>query len=260
MAEEKLLVVDDEPSILNFLVRMLERDGYEVQSAHDGQEALDLLRARPFDLLLTDIKMDRLDGVELLNIARSECPDMAVILLTGHATVASAVAALQRGASNYLIKPVKKEDMLQAVRTALSERSREQRRDQLEAIADQMLQVMGQTPGTTAPTETEQKTIDYGGLRLDVDNYTAFLDGERLELTPTEFRLLVELSRSPGKTYDYVKLVQSACGYSCSRQEAQEIIGTHVRNLRSKLNINSGEPLYVEAVRGVGYRLTPNDE
>ncbi len=255
MAEAKLLVVDDEATIRNFLVRVLEREGYQVQAAQDGREALHYLEATPFDLLLTDIKMDRLDGVELLREARQRHPDLAVILLTGHATVASAIAALREGAYNYLLKPVKNEDILAAVAEGLRERAHQQRRDQLERIASQMLEVVRPEPGGAAPASLSS-SIMYAGLKLDPATYTATLHNHPLDLTPTEFRLLHHLGAAPGVPFDYVNLVQAACGYTCTRREAQEIIGTHVRNLRRKLAMVSEEAPSIESVRGIGYRLT----
>ena len=94
-----------------------------------------------------------------------------------------------------------------------------------------------------------------GDLQLDTAAYQAVLADTPLELTPTEFRLLLELAREPGAAHDYIRLVQSACGYSCERHEAREIIGTHVLNLRQKMGIEPGQPHYVESVRGIGYRL-----
>jgi DNA-binding response OmpR family regulator len=253
----KILVVDDEKTIRSFIVRVLERAGYTVESAADGQEALEKLHSGIFDLLLTDVRMDRLDGVDLLRQARSRYPDLAAILFTGHATVPSAVEALRRGAYDYLLKPVRNEDILRVVAEALNDREREQRRDRLENIAGELMQVMGEVP---APSKEEQTKIEIGDLSLNTAAYVAMLRDERLDLTPTEFRLLTELSRSPGAALGYVQLVQSACGYTCTRQEAREIIGTHVLNLRGKLDINADHPYYVESVRGVGYRLVPPDE
>ncbi len=142
MKNNRVLVVDDEPVIRSFLVRVLEREGYAVQAASNGPEALDYLEATSFDLLLTDIKMDQLDGVELLRQAKTRQPDLAVILLTGHATVSSAVAALRQGAYDYLLKPLRNEDLVMAVAAGLEERSRQQRRDRLELVAAQMLDVI----------------------------------------------------------------------------------------------------------------------
>jgi DNA-binding response OmpR family regulator len=258
MTSSQILVVDDEPTIRSFLVRVLEHEGYVVQAARDGQEALQYLETTPYDLLLTDIKMDHLDGVELLQKARSRYPDMAVILLTGHATVPSAVAALREGAYDYLLKPVKNEEIVSAVAAGLHERERQQRRDRLEKLAAQFADVM--LTSEKAVSERTQHLVTIGGLRLDTAAYLAWLDGRPLDLTPTEFRLLQKLTAMPGMALDYVKLVQSACGYTCERHEAREIIGTHVLNLRQKLGTEPGQPYYVESVRGVGYRLVPPDE
>ncbi|NDJ62265.1 MAG: response regulator transcription factor [Chloroflexi bacterium] len=259
MSKTKILVVDDEAVILNFLVRVLEREGYAVQSAMDGQAALQTMTQQPFDLLLSDIKMDRMDGVELLAEAKARYPHMAVILLTGHATVPSAIAALRNGAHNYLLKPVKNEDIVAAVESALADRNREQRRDQLEAIAAQLAHLAqpGQPPAITPDSQDERPTLSCGPLIVNVAAHSVQLDDRELDLTPTEFRLLAHLCAHPNVTFNYVALVEIACGYTASRQEAREIIGTHVLNTRRKLGIAEKQPLYIESVRGIGYRLLP---
>lgn len=255
-AKAHLLVVDDEATIRNFLVRVLEREGYEVAAACDGIEALHLLEDQPVDLLLTDIRMDRLNGVELLKEAKVRDPELVVILLTGHATVDSAVTALRRGAFNYLLKPVKNEEIIAAVEAGLQEQARQQRRDRLEQLATRFSEVMSGEE-IPPPLPKPQTKLQCGALTLDPVSYAALLGDQRLNLTPTEFRLLLALVQSSGMTFDFVKLVQDACGYICSRQEAQEIIGTHIRNLRQKLAIEPDHALYIESVRGIGYRLIP---
>lgn len=254
MSSYRLLIVDDEPVIRSFLVRAFENEGYEVYSARDGLEALDFLDSISFDLLLTDIKMDRLNGVELLSEAHQRFPSMAVILLTGHAAVDSAVAALRQGASNYLLKPVKNEEIIAAVAEALKARKRKQKRDALEQIAQQMMGVMEQ-PITLEVSPENLTLIKCGNLTIDTLSFEAHLAEHVLDLTPTEFRLLHTLANEPGIVFPFVQLVQVACGYTCSRREAREIIGAHVLNLRGKLNIGPDQPLYIESVRGIGYRL-----
>lgn len=253
----RILVVDDEASIRNFLVRVLILNGYDVQSASDGQEALNQLESTTYDVLVTDIKMDRLDGVELLRTAKERYPDLAVILLTGHATVPSAIAALRHHAHDYLLKPAKNEDILSAVAEALQSRVRQQRRDRLEQIAGQILNIVHPDDPITL---SEIQNPDYGALKFDLGAYRASLGAKALDLTPTEFRLLLELAHAPGEAHGYVTLVQAACGYTCSRFEAREIIGAHVLNLRKKIGIDPGLPLYIESVRGVGYRMIPQRE
>jgi DNA-binding response OmpR family regulator len=248
------LVVDDEPVLRSFLVRVLEQEGYAAQAAHNGREALHWLEQSPFDVLLTDIKMDQLDGVQLLAEVRARYPDMAVILLTGHATVQSAVDALRLGAHDYLLKPAKNEDILAAVASGLEARARQRRTARLEQVAGEMLRVMQDDPDTNP---RDRSVILCGPLQIDPEAYRATLNDDPLNLTPTEFRLLAAFAREPGTAIDYVQLVQLACGYTCTRQEAREIIGTHVLNLRKKLDVAPKHSLYVESVRGVGYRLIP---
>jgi DNA-binding response OmpR family regulator len=174
------------------------------------------------------------------------------VLLTGHATVDTAVAALRHKAANYLLKPVKNEELIAAVAAALHAHQREQRRDQLEQVAVQFSQVL---TGTATLMVDSPAPLEYGNLVLHPASYTAYHDTERLNLTLTEFRLLAQFVQSPGVALEYIHLVEAACGYRCSRQEAQEIIGTHIRNVRQKLGIAPNTPLYIEAVRGIGYRL-----
>jgi DNA-binding response OmpR family regulator len=250
----RVLVVDDEPVVRSFLVRVLEQEGYAVQAAHNGHEALQRLEESPFDVLLTDIKMDQLDGVQLLAQTRDRYPDMAVILLTGHATVQSAVEALRLGAHDYLLKPAKNEDILAAVASGLKARVRQRRTARLEQVAGEMLRLMQDDPDTNA---SATPVISCGLLQIDPEAHRATLNDAPLNLTPTEFRLLTAFAREPGTAIDYVQLVQLACGYTCTRPEAREIIGTHVRNVRKKLGVTPRQPLYVESVRGVGYRLIP---
>ena len=256
MSQSKLLIVDDEIIIQTFLARCLEREGYLVQTASSGQEALKHLAQHSFDLLLTDIKMDKVDGVELLARVKSLWPDIAVILFTGHATVSSAVAALREGAFDYLLKPVKNEDIVEAVKLALEDRHRQKRRDQLENLAGEIADIWD-SDRSGFPRQDTHVVCD--SLILDTASFQAQLDGKLLSLTPTEFRLLSCFCAQAGQVIDYNQLVQTACGYTCTRREAREIIGTHVRNLRGKLRIKPGQSLYIESIRGVGYRLIPED-
>jgi len=252
----RLLIVDDEATIRHFLKRLLERDGYDVLSASSATEALTLLESHKVHLLLTDIRMDRMNGVALLEQVQQLYPEMAVILLTGYATVETAIAALRHGAANYLLKPIKNDELLEAVARGLREQQREQRRDQLEQLASRFSQVI-LNDNRSAEDESTDKVVVCGSLMLNKGNYTAYIAMQRLNLTPTEFRLLLKFAQFPDETFDYIELVRDACGYACQRQEAQEIIGTHIRNLRQKMGVETGLPLYIEAVRGLGYRLLP---
>ncbi len=248
----RILVVDDEHTIRKFIVRVLEREGYTVDSTSDGQTAYDMLSQSQFDVLLTDIKMDYLDGVGLLRRIKREQPDLAVILFTGHATVQTAVDALRHGAFDYLLKPVKNEHIIDTVAKALQHRAQQQRRDRLESVANQIMTAL--EPAQPQPHNTE-RLLTIGDIVIDTTAYKTLVRGESVHLTPTEFRLLATLATVPGRVWEYNLLVEEACGYQCSRDEARQIISTHVINLRNKLQLQEYEVGYVEAVRGVGYRL-----
>lgn len=250
-----ILVVDDEATIRNFIVRVLEREGYRVASAADGQAAYEQLQATHFDVLLSDIKMNYMDGVSLLRMVKRSQPDLAVILFTGHATVQTAVEALRNGAFEYLLKPVKNQHIVETVERALQYQTSEQRRDRLESIASQIIDAF--EPGHAQAIAPAKDIAIVGPLRLELSAFQSYRDDEQLPLTPTEFRLLATLVQQPGRVFDYVTLVEEACGYTCSRSEARQIIGTHVLNLRNKLNIEVDNAGYVASVRGVGYRITP---
>lgn len=255
-ATARILVVDDEATIRTFIVRVLEREGYRVESANDGQAAYERLQAENFDVLLTDIKMNYMDGVGLLRMAKRLQPNLAVILFTGHATVQTAVEALRNGAFEYLLKPVKNQHIVETVEKALRHRETQQRRDRLESIASQIVDAF--EPGSAASKAVNAKeTAAVGPLRLELSAFQSYRDGEPIPLTPTEFRLLATLVQQPGRVFDYVTLVEEACGYSCPRGEARQIIGTHVLNLRNKLKIEAEDVGYVASVRGVGYRIVP---
>jgi DNA-binding response OmpR family regulator len=252
-----LLVVDDEAIIRAFLVRALEGAGYRVSAAADGHEALARMHEMPIDLVLTDIRMDHMDGVALLREVRARHPDTVVLLLTGHAALESAIAAVQHGALNYLLKPVRNEEIIEAVKAALVIQAHQARQRQIEAIARQFAHLIA--PVSTPPADDGRTAhrIVCGMLSIDLHTYTAVLGTRTLALTPTELRLLAKFAASPGAVSDYVTLVRDACGYTCARHEAQEIINAHIRNLRHKIGVDAGRPFYIEAVRGIGYRMIP---
>jgi DNA-binding response OmpR family regulator len=250
MPNPKILIVDDEPVIRRFLTRVLEDAEYDVQVASNGQAALEALQQEHFDLLLTDIKMDRMNGVELLRAARDLDDELAIILLTGHATIDSAVEAIRHGAVNYLLKPVKNDELVDAIAAGLQRRAREQRRNRLETLAFEFASTV-----QIIPERSASSIITCGSITFDTDAYQVFAGEQPLDLTPTEFRLLLTLCEGNGRAFTYTELVQSACGYHCTRQEAREIIGTHVRNLRRKLEAQASAINEIESVRSVGYRL-----
>ena len=242
----RVLVVDDEPVVRSFLVRVREQEGYAVQAAHNGHEALQRLEELPFDVLLTDITMDQLDGVQRLAQTRDRYPNIAVILLTGHATVQSAVEALRLGAHDYLLKAAKNEDILAAVASGLKTRARQRRTARLEQVAGEMLRLMQDDPDTNARTTS---VISCGLLQIDPEAHRATLNDAPLNLTPTEFRLLTAFAREPGTAIAWIPAGRSGFAHSLQASRRlmfcpEAIIKPSMLTFRKRRNRNLSIPCH----------------
>ena len=262
----RILVVDDEEAIRFSLQRTLERDGHEVWTAEDGHQALHLVQHHVFDLILTDLKMEGINGVEVMRQAQAMTPNTAIIMLTGYATLESAIEALRHGVFDYLIKPCSSADIRAAVEKALSQRSRKLRRGQL---LDQMTTTLAELrdetspptqPSTLSSVPSESKsraTFRHGNLTVDRQRHQVTVEGQKVDLTPTEFELLAHLAKNADWVVSCSELVLAAHGYETSEDEARKVIRPHITNLRQKLGSVPGSRPYVLNVRGVGYTLVP---
>ena len=265
----RILVVDDEESIRFSLRRALERDEHEVWTAEDGQQALSLVQHHIFDLILTDLKMEGADGVAVLRQARAMSPDTAIIILTGYATLESAIEALRHGAVDYLTKPCSTADIRASVEKGLSRRFRELRRrqllEQMSASLNELREgtsLRAQSPALSpVPSEPEPRaTLRHGNLTVDRQRHQVAVEERKVDLTPTEFALLAHLAENTERVISCSELVLAAHGYETSEDEARKIIRPHITNLRQKLSTSSDSRPYVLNVRGVGYVLAPAAE
>jgi len=267
----RILIVDDEESIRFSLQRALEREGHEVWTAEDGRQALRLVQHHVFDLMLTDLKMEGVDGVELLRQARAMSPDTAIIMLTGYATLESAIEALRQGAIDYLTKPCSTADVRASVEKALARRHRELRRRRLLQQMSATLAELSDETFSPAPTQpsapspapsaaSPQTTLRHGNLTIDRQRHQVTVEGRKVDLTPTEFRLLAHLTENAHKVVSCSELVLAAHGYETSEDEARKVIRPHITNLRQKMGASLGTQSYILNVRGVGYVLAPDVE
>lgn len=237
MAEEiHTLVVDDEEGIRFFLEETLRRAGYVVVMAASGEEALERLRETPFDLVMLDLMLGgRVDGLRVLEAIRWRWPETVVVMLTGHGTLESAMAAIREGVDGYLLKPVEPHEVRQAVREALERRKR---------------LVQSQEMGG------EGQTLDRGPFFIDLKKHLVALDGLPLELTPSEFKLLVHLIRNAHRVVPPKELVWAVQQYECQDlHEARQIIKWYIHGLRRKVEPDPSSPRFIVNVRGVGYRF-----
>lgn len=229
------LVVDDEAGIRFFLAETLGQAGHVVTAASSGPEALDLLKDTAFDLVLLDLKLGgRVDGLRVLEAIRWRWPATVVIILTAHGSLDSALTAIQEGVDGYLLKPVRPEQVRQAVQEAFERRSKLARK--VEKPGGQILQ--------------------RGPFAVDLEKHLATRDGQSLDLTPREFRLLVHLMQNDHRVVPPPELVRVVREYDPdSTHEARQIIRWYIHHLRAKVEPDPAEPRHILNVRGVGYRF-----
>ncbi|MCE7948353.1 MAG: DNA-binding response regulator [Chloroflexi bacterium CFX4] len=265
--EAHILVVDDEGAIRYSISKTLQRVGYQVSSAASGEEALAMLDETLFDVVLTDIRMPGLSGVELLAKIKERAPDAIVILMTAYASLGTAVEALRLGAHDYLIKPVTNQDIRQSVSRGL-ERAQNMRRRRalIEAIRNNVRELTEDIhlnqqraslpPPPSQPIQVPVTTMTIGPLTIFPGRYQIQVGENALNLTPTEFDLLLYLAAHRGRVVPCGELVREVRGYTAEESEAREVIRPHVSNLRRKLERGGQDPDLIVNVRGVGYRLS----
>jgi two-component system KDP operon response regulator KdpE len=220
-----VLVVDDEPQILRFLRRALEHGGYRVFDAADGQQALVQASTRNPDVMLLDLGLPDIDGIEVLRRLR-EWSQTPVIVLSARGDETGKVEALDSGADDYLVKPFGVEELLARMRVAVRHAS-----------------------GNSA----DVKEIVTGGLRIDLVARQVFRDGTEVHLTPLEYRLLATLGRHLGKVLTHNFLLREVWGELYTRET--HYLRIFMRQLRAKLEEEPSRPRYLITEPGVGYRL-----
>jgi DNA-binding response OmpR family regulator len=229
---QRILVVDDDKSIVKVLAGYLEQAGFGVLAAHDGETAMHILRRERPDLVILDLMMPKRDGWEVTRIVRGD-KDLAatpIIMLTARFEDTDKITGLELGADDYVTKPFNAREVVTRVKALL----RRQKLDKMPAAASPILVS--------------------GGLRLDVERHTLTVNAQRVDLTRTEFNLLEILLANPGYTITRDELLEKALGYAY--EGLGRALDTHIRNLRRKIEPDPDNPTYIQTVHGVGYRLT----
>jgi DNA-binding response OmpR family regulator len=223
----RILLVDDEQSIQTLLSYPLRKDGYHVTSALDGNEAIRRFEEGRFDLVILDVMLPRMGGVEVCRALRSRS-QVPIIMLTAKGSETDKVAGLEVGADDYITKPFSMREFRSRVKAALR-RSR----------------MGGETVATGA--------VEAGDLTIDFDRRMVTLAGEEVGVTYVEFEILGALARSPGRVLTRETLLEHVWGDSDYRDP--RTVDVHIRHLREKLERDPKEPEYLFTVRGVGYRF-----
>ena len=241
-----ILVVDDEPRLLNGIRLTLEAGGYKVLVASDGIEALSVLREQPVNLIVADIAMPRMNGYQLYEQVRTDPQWVAIpfIFLTARAMDSDIRYGKELGADDYLTKPFDPKDLLAAVRGKL-------RRAQ---------QLAQQPVRHTLPPEPESCTLTVGSLQVDPSQHRVWLGADPIELSAREFALLEHLARRANQVVSPQELIRATHDLETDYGEASLLLRPLIRTLRRKLGYSVGEMGCIENVRGVGYRLAPPDD
>jgi len=262
-----ILIIDDEASLRQTLARILQRAGFEVTTAINGQAGLALVYEQPFDLIYLDIRMPDVSGLDLLKTIHTKFPDLPIILFTAQPDVNSAVEALRRGATDYLLKPLNPQTVIDRTQVILENQQKERRKReiqrQIDELQTELLTLDGLGAGSVdvmlqQPSSSDDRFLKRGKLTLDLHTRRVIFSDQIINLPPTSFDYLLVLARHTPNIVDYQTLVSEAQGYETDTREAQELTKWHIHHIRQAIEADSRNPVHVINVRGEGYRLVMN--
>lgn len=263
--EARVLVVDDEATPRMAITRALNLMGYKADAAASGTQALERLATTAYDLMLLDLRMPGMDGVEVMKRVRENYPNTLIVILTAHATLESAVVAVKSGATDYLLKPCSIREIGEAVARALQQRQERLRRQHLIRVMADALSALQDEGKATAQHggASVERFIRAGRLTLDQTKGLLLVtatDGKEartIPLTSNEAALMGHFLRHPDTVFSCRHLAKMALGYDVSEREAAEIIRPHISRLRRKVEPDSVKPRLIRTIRGKGYLYSP---
>lgn len=223
---KRILLVDDDRELVDFLGDYLEKDGYSVTGSYDGKDALQLFRKREFDLIVLDLMLPEIDGFKVCERMRTES-DTPIIMLTAKTANEDKIKGLDLGADDYITKPFSPGELLARIRASL-------RRVE----------------------EEETKEVDFGELTVNFVNMEVFIDGKSVDLTPTEFDILAALVKQPNRVFSRTQLIHDALGYGY--ESFERTIDVHIKHIRDKIEPDPQEPSYIKTKFGMGYKFDPS--
>ena len=225
----KALVVDDEKLIVKGIKFSLEQDGYEVDVAYDGSEALKMAKEKEYDIVLLDVMLPEMDGMEVCQAIR-EFSEMPIIMLTAKGTDMDKILGLEYGADDYITKPFNILEVKARIKAIIRRNSKKSKASQ-----------------------KNERIIEVSDLKLDLDSRRVFEKDKELNLTAKEFDILELLTQNPDKVYSREKLLSIVWGNKLHEAGDVRTVDVHVRRLREKIEPNPSEPKYIHTKWGVGY-------
>lgn len=264
MTYQKILVIDDEINLRNTLALILQHSGYQVTTAGDGKEAMQLIKTDTFDLAFLDLMLPDIDGLSLLPEIRKELPLMPILILTAHATLDSAMTAVRQGARDYIVKPIDPQYILTRLGEVLTEQQQPRRQQEIVAQVQDLLaelhqpnekSLLAQGMAPALPPTDPKRFLVCGKLTVDLHTRHVSLDNKMIPLAPSTFDYLIVLIKHSPKPVPYDILVKEAQNYNVTRAEAREISRWQVHELRKALETDLRHPSYIITVRDIGYCL-----
>ncbi len=250
----KIMLVDDEEAIRHSLGEILRLEGYNVEAVGSGEAAIEALQREKFDLILLDLKMPGMDGMEALGLITKAAPETKVILLTAHGSLESAIEALRQGAHDYILKPASSRAILNSVARGLARRAEQQQKRLLLEQLEASVQRLKDVEGIESPPTFDQQTISLNeGVMLDLPRREIWWNNQKISLTPTEAKLMKVLLENRGRVLTHRELVFLVQGYETTDWEAPEVLRPLVSRLRRKLSAFPGGERWIVNVRGTGY-------
>ncbi|MEC1720924.1 response regulator transcription factor [Schinkia azotoformans] len=226
---KRVLVVDDEHNLREMISSYLQNEGYETVEAANGDSAVQTVKNDQIDLVLLDIMMPEMDGYEALKEIRSIQKKLPVIMLTAKTDEIDKIVGLEMGADDYITKPFSLRELSARIKAVLRRATNE------DSDVD------------------EDEILEHGEIMINLSTYEVFVSGKRVNLTPTEFKILAMLAQKPGRVYSRLQLMNAAFGETYANYERS--IDTHVSNLRRKVENDPHNPTYIHTMYGIGYRF-----
>lgn len=229
----RVLVVDDEETILELIAYNLQKEGFQVETATDGREALEKAARHPPDLLVLDWMLPEVDGLEVCRLLRGDPKTMGlpVIMLTARGEEVDKVLGLELGANDYMTKPFSMRELLARIKAHLRARQ----------------------PQVPQKTEAKESVVQQGGLYLDAEKYLAKKNSQTIDLSPKEFEFLFLLATYPGRVFRREEILNRVWGYDYPADT--RTVDVHIRYLRQKIEDDANNPVLLLTVRGVGYKF-----
>ena len=263
----RLLIVDDEAHIRAALVKALSMVGYEVDEAASGQEALALLQAEPYDLMVLDMVLPGIEGIDVLRQAHQIQSDVSIIILTGNASLESAIAAVKSSAVDYLLKPASIHEIIEAITNALQKRAASAQKEFLMDVLGEALERFDSTESSPVLSQLPQQNsqsrfVVTQPLCLDRSQRMVIIGNEperSIDLSKGETAVLMSMMQNADQTLSCEQLVWMAWGYKADRIEAKSVIRPYIFRLRNKLEDNPKNPRLIRTVRKRGYKFVSTD-